>query len=118
MNLTELDDRYESELKIGDFDVSLSVDKPVSDKDLSLFKDVVSINGLRLLNDSQAYLESKRSEYNLDHATDLGEPQIIWGNGLISVYWYSENGEDLGASILGVDFNVPCLSPVDITVGD
>ena len=118
MNLTELDDRYESELKIGDFVVSLSADKPISDQDLSLFKDVISKNGLSLLDDSQGYIDSKRSEYNLAHATDLDDPQIIWGDGIISVYWYSENGEDIGASIMGVDFSFPSLSPVGITVGD
>jgi hypothetical protein len=118
VNFKELDDRYETELKVGNFDVSLSVDKPVSEQDLSRFKDIVTLHGVRILDESLGYIESKKSEYDLARATDLDDPQIIWGEEFVSVYWYSENGENVGASIIGVDFRQSDLSPIDVTIGD
>jgi len=116
--LNEFDDRFETKLLIGGYDVSVSIDKPISESELSIFNKIVNNSALGLLNKSIGYMNELKNEYGISYIDDFSEPGIIGDGDIISVYWSSEKGEANGESTIGVDFTIIDLTPIDITIGD
>jgi len=116
--LTELEDRYEKELEFNSSRVLVSLDKnDVSEVTESILKHVLE-NLETTINSALKYIEEQKESYGIGFADDLTEPQIIINSDSFSVYWYSEKGEEQGASIIAADYIWPELTPQGITVGD
>ena len=119
MRFTEHQDRFEASTKIGDHNVTISADKPVSARDLQSLADTVESRGRSLIEASLAYFNENKAKYGCDYIDDLSDPQIIGGgNGPLCVWWCSEKGEERGDAIIGVDFSEDELEPMQLTLGD
>ena len=115
---TELEDRYEKELEFKSNRVLVSLDKnEISDVTENILRHVME-NLETTINSSLKYIEEQKETYEIGFVDDLTEPQIILNSENFSVYWYSEKGEDQGASIIAADYIWPEATPQGITVGD
>lgn len=115
---TELEDRYEKELEFNSNRVLVSLDKnEISEVTEAILKHVIE-NLETTINSSLKYIEEQKEPYEIGFVDDLTEPQIIINSENFSVYWYSEKGEDQGASIIAADYIWPEATPQGITVGD
>ena len=119
MQFTEHQDRFEASAKIGDHDVTISADKPISTQDLLSFAEKVQSHGHSLIESSLAYFNENKAHYGCDYIDDLSDPQIIGSSdGPLGVWWCSEKGEARGDAIIGVDFSEDGLEPIQLTLGD
>ena len=115
---TELEDRYEKEVEINSNHVLVSIDKEeVAGVSESILKHVIE-NTETIINSALKYIEENKETYKIGFVNDLSEPQIIINSESFSVYWYSEKGEEHGASIIAADYIWPEATPQGITVGD
>jgi len=115
---TELEDRYEKEVEINSNHVLVSLDKEeITEVSESILKHVIE-NTETIINSSLKFIEEKKESYQIGFVNDLSEPQIIINSDNYSVYWYSEKGEEHGASIIAADYIWPKTSPQSLTVGD
>jgi len=115
---TELEDRYEKEFELNSNRVLVSLDKDdMSEATESILKHVIE-NLEEILNSALRYIEEQKESYEIGFANDLSEPEIILNSESFSVYWYSEKGEDQGASVIAADYIWPEATPQGITVGD
>ena len=115
---TELEDRYEKEVEVNSNYVLVSLDKEeVSVVTESILKHVIG-NLETIINSALKYIEENKEAYEIGFVNDLSEPQIIINSDSYSVYWYSEKGEEQGASIISADYIWPEITPQGITIGD
>ena len=119
MQFTEHSDRFEALERIGNHEVTVSVDKPVSPEVLEVVANTIEQHGFSLIEKSLAYVNENKAEYGCAIIDDLSDPQITASaDDLLGVWWYSAKGEERGTSIIGVEFSTDCLNPVQIAVGD
>lgn len=114
----EKEDCFESTILSNKGEVVISIDKPTDKKVLDEACGILEASMELLLNSSIDFINNSKSAYNLMHIDDLSDPQIMFDESSISVYWYSEKGEATGQCIIGVDYNKTDLQPFDLTVGD
>ena len=115
---TELDDRYEMEVEIKSNYVILSLEKEeVCAVTESILKHLIG-NLETIINSALKYIEEKKESYGIGFVDDLSEPQIIINSDSYSVFWYSEKGEEHGASVIAVDFIWTQVTPQGITIGN
>ncbi len=114
----ELDDRFEKKLVIDDFDVCISIDKPLTESGLTILSNIIDKSASNLLSSSIDYVNQLKEEYEIGYIDDLTDPQIFGCEENISVYWSSDKGESNGESTIGVDFSIPDLKPYSLTIGD
>lgn len=115
---TELEDRYEKEVEVNSIYVLVSLDKEeVSVVTESILKHVMG-NLETIINSTLKYIEGNKEAYEIGFVNDLSEPQIIINSNSYSVCWYSEKGEEQGASIISADYIWPEITPHGITISD
>ena len=119
MQYTEHQDRFEASIKIGEYDVAISADKPISTQTLMRFGETVQSHGRSLIESSLSYFNENKAHYGCEYIDDLSDPQIIRGSaGSLGVWWCSEKGEERGDTIIGIDFSEDELEPMQLTIGD
>ncbi len=118
IKFSEYDDRFESIILVDNDEVTVSIDKPISETELSKMGVQAEQASHQLLFESVKYIERLKSDRGIDYIDDLSDPQIMMSEDIFSVYWYSEKGERNGESVLGVDFTMDTLEPVDLAIGD
>ncbi len=118
IRFTEHDDRFESIMIVGSDEVTIAVDKPISDQELTSLGDLMSRRATTLVQQSISYIDLHKEERGIGYIDDLSDPQILAGPEFVSVYWSSAKGESRGEAILGVDFDASGLKPVGLTIGD
>ena len=115
---TELEDRYEKEIEVNSNYVLVSLDKDeISVVTESILKHVIE-NVETIIKSALKYIEKNKDAYKIGFVNDLSEPQIIINSDSYSVYWYSEKGEEQGASVISADYIWPEITPQGITIGD
>lgn len=115
---SEHEDRFERSLFIKDEEVTVSIDKPITENFLSQLDNLIEREIANLLSKSISFIQSSKADREIEYIDDLSDPQIMAGSELISVYWYSEKGESKGSSTIGVDFNLDSLEIIELTIGD
>jgi len=115
---TEYEDRYDAVLSYNHAELTVSIDKPVSEQELEEYAALIQENYVALAERSLEFIEDNKSAQNIEYIDDLESPMILVGEGEISVYWFSEKGDQKGEPIIGVDFDSDTLEANAMTVGD
>jgi len=118
IKFTEHDDRFESVIFIDEIELVLSIDKPISSSAFQNISTVFENSHKLLVKNSLAYIKQQKEAYEIPYLDDFSDPQIIGDDQQVSVYWYSKKGEESGASIIGVDFSLDKLEPINLVIGD
>ncbi len=105
----ELDNRFEKNLIIDNFDVCISIDKPLTELEITILSNIIDKSASNLLSSSINYVNQLKEEYGIGYSDDLSDPQILGCEENISVYYSSDKGETNGESTVGVDFSIPDL---------
>lgn len=115
---TEYEDRFDAVLTYNHAELTVSIDKPVSEQELEHYATLIAENYVALAERSLEFVEDNKPAHNIEYIDDLESPMILIGEGEISVYWFSEKGDNKGEPIIGVDFDSRSLEAVAMSVGD
>lgn len=115
---TEFEDRFDAVLTYNHAELTVSIDKPVTEQELENYVALIQENYVALAERSLEFIEDNKSAQNIEYIDDLESPMILIGEGEIAVYWFSEKGDKKGEPIIGVDFDGDSLEATAMTVGD
>lgn len=111
-------DRYEKEFIVGSNDVLVCVNKDeISNESKSILEFV--LNALeKIVEESLKYINTHKSEYEIEFINDFSTPQVIVGEDSFSVYWSSDKGEEKGVAVISADYYWPERKWQGLTIGD
>jgi len=118
ITFTEKTDRFEANVEIGSLSFLVSLDKPANKDQIDHAIDLVETKAQEILQASLAYFETNKERYGVPYIDDLSDPQLMVGHDSLSVYWWSDKGEQKGECIIGVDFSKDTLVPFQLVIGD
>jgi hypothetical protein len=116
--MEEYDDRFEATVRVHGAEVTLSIDKPVTEGERDLIVKRVEDNAELIWDRALRYFTSAKERYGIEHIDDLSDPQFLAGVDSLSLYWSSEKGDENGQAVIGVDFSLTDLEPIGLTIGD
>ena len=111
-------DHYEKEFEFSSKDIVVTINKDeISSETENITKHVLE-NLEQIVENSLAFINERKSQYEIAFINDFSDPQIFVGEDNFSVYWSSEEGESKGVAVIAADYYWPENKWQGLTIGD